>query len=156
MNIKKIKLYTIFVTITLIACQNNDVHFQYQQIPPIGWDKDSTITLQTIAPIDTTPNYNIYIHIRHQSQYPYQNLWLFAKQIQHKYTQYDTIHTYLADEYGKWLGTGTGSLREKTILYKKNIKLTDSIYTLKIKQGMRENKLKGIQEIGLRIEKTKQ
>lgn len=155
MKAHKKKLYTLLLTTLLItACQDHDIYFQYQQIPTTGWEADSIITFQA-QHTDTQTHYNIYLHIRYQNQYPYQNLWLFAHHTPQQDTiQQDTIQTYLTDQYGKPLGTGSGSLREIIIPYQKNITITNPNYQINIKQGMRDKNLKGIQEIGIRIEKT--
>ncbi|MBP1637864.1 MAG: gliding motility-associated lipoprotein GldH [Bacteroidetes bacterium] len=139
----------------LTACNQNEVYFSYQTLPHSGWNKDSLLTFDVNIKDNSIP-YNMYVNIRHQGSYPYQNLWLF---LQNKDTkgviQKDTIECFLADEFGKWLGSGAGALKEMPILYKQQIHFPDSgTYQLKIGQGMRDSILNGINDIGLRVEKA--
>ena len=69
--------------------------------------------------------------------------------------QKDTIECFLADEFGKWLGTGAGALKEMPVLYRQQVIFPDSgIYQMKIGQGMRDSILVGINDIGIRVEKA--
>ena len=82
-------------------------------------------------------------------------MWLFL----HKYTPdklqtTDSIECYLADNRGKWLGSGVGSVYEMPVLYQQNIRFrTAGTYRYSIVQGMRDDILLGINDIGVRVEK---
>jgi gliding motility-associated lipoprotein GldH len=68
----------------------------------------------------------------------------------------DTIEFFLADPTGKWLGSGLGSVNSMLLPYRTNIKFPQrGIYTFEFKQGMRQEELKGIMDVGLRIDKRK-
>lgn len=155
MNFKK--NLTLFLFVLLItSCGQNEIFFKYQKVPHQGWNKDSLFKYD-IHVIDTTKKYDFLIHIRHHGNYPYQNIWLFLQQINPDSStiQSDTIEAYLADQYGKWLGSGAGSLKEMTILYKKQIQFPDTgMYHFKIGQGMRDSLLIGVNDVGVRVEKV--
>ncbi|ADQ80539.1 gliding motility-associated lipoprotein GldH [Paludibacter propionicigenes WB4] len=147
-------LLAIFVSLTFAACKNNDVFFQYKAVNAKGWNKDSLYTFD-IQITDTTSTYNVYVNVRNRGEYPYQNLWLFLdKTSPDKVEMKDSIECYLADQRGKWLGSGIGSVMEMPILYQENVRFTKSgIYRYKIVHGMRDTTLTGINDIGMRIEK---
>lgn len=147
-------LLAIFVSLTFAACKNNDVFFQYKAVNAKGWNKDSLYTFD-IQISDTTSTYNVYVNVRNRGEYPYQNLWLFLdKTSPDKVEMKDSIECYLADQRGKWLGSGIGSVMEMPILYQENVRFTKSgIYRYKIVHGMRDTTLTGINDIGMRIEK---
>lgn len=148
-------LRAIFVLLITVACTPNDVYMQYQTIPVEGWNKDSLYTFD--VPIsDSTALYNIYINVRNRGDYPYQNLWLFLSNMSpDSVIVNDSIECYLADQRGKWLGSGAGSLMEMPVLYKQNVRFkTSGTYRYQIVQGMRDDVLKGINDIGIRIEKV--
>ena len=154
----KLKLSIILFVIASIitSCHQNEVFFKYDTISNRGWDKDS-VQYFDIQVTDKNTPYNFYIHLRNKSNYPYQNIWLFLEQIRpDKTIKKDTVEAYLADQYGKWLGTGVGSLKEMQIFYQKGIHFPDTgTYRIGIKHGMRDSLLQGINDVGVRIEKTK-
>jgi len=147
-------LLAIFVSLTFAACKNNDVFFQYKAVNAKGWNKDSLYTFD-IQITDTTSTYNVYVNVRNRGEYPYQNLWLFLdKTSPDKVEMKDSIECYLADQRGKWLGSGIGSVMEMPILYQENVRFNKSgMYRYKIVHGMRDTTLTGINDIGMRIEK---
>src|ERR1035437_6542379 len=146
-------LIAILISLVSVACTNNDVFFQYKAVTPKGWNKDSLYTFD-IKIADTVSAYNIYVNVRNRGEYPYQNLWLFMRKISpDKIQTKDSIECYLADQRGKWLGTGIGSIMEMPILYKQSVKFTQAgTYDYKIVQGMRDSLLLGINDIGMRVE----
>lgn len=104
----------------------------------------------TAAITDTINPYNVIISVRHTQQYPYQNMWLFVERA----GEMDTIEFYLADQRGRWLGNGFGNSREMPVLYQRAVVFpVRGEYTYRIWQGMREDDLRGVQDIGLIIER---
>ena len=105
---------------------------------------------------DTVALYNVYVNIRNRGEYPYQNLWLFLTKITpDSIESKDSIECYLADQRGKWLGKGLGSILEMPVLYQQKVRFKSSgIYHYKIVHGMRDSLLSGINDIGIRVEKV--
>jgi len=148
-------LLATFITLLIVGCTSNDVFFQYKAVNSQGWSKDSLYAFY--IPIkDTSATYNIYVNVRNRGEYPYQNLWLFlSKSTPDKVQSKDSIECYLADNRGKWLGTGLGSVLEMPILYQQNVRFSKAgTYRYKIVHGMRDSILTGINDIGMRIEKV--
>ena len=145
MTVKNLVLIALS-SVLLSACSTKTVYSSYQSVPITGWNMDSVLTFS--VPV-TTPQQpvDVLLHIRHTEAYMYQNLWLF---IGEKGLTQDTIELYLANDRGQWLGNGN-SLLDMPVLYKENILLTDSIYTLTVQQGMRAESLKGVSDIGVEI-----
>jgi gliding motility-associated lipoprotein GldH len=135
------------------SCTGADVFFEYKTIDTQGWNKDSVCTFN-VNITDTQARYNVYINIRSQGNYPYQNLWLYL----HKNNPYnkqikDTVECYLADNRGKWLGKSVGSIIEMPVLYEQNVKFpVPGLYQYNIRHGMRNDLLIGVNDIGLRVE----
>ena len=154
---KVIKLLSVLLIIGLMTgCNRNEIFFGYQTVPPGGWNKDSLLTYN-IDVNNSLSKFNIYVHVRHYGNYPYQNLWLFLdyKRTKDSIPQQDTIECYLADEYGKWLGNGVGAITEMPVLFKKQIQWPDSgTYQIRIRHGMRDSVLTGINKVGIRVEKA--
>ena len=157
-NLKRTKIINFFFllgfSLSLVSCNQNEIFYHYNSLPAKGWAKDSLLSFDFTVK-DIAPKYNILIQVRHYGTYPYQNLWLFLenKNPKDSIAVKDTIEFYLADEYGKWLGTGVGALKEMPVLYKQQIHFTDTgSYQIKIGQGMRDSLLRGVERIGLRVE----
>jgi gliding motility-associated lipoprotein GldH len=152
---KRIKNLLIAALLLLIAaCSNNSVYSNYQSIAETGWNKDSVARF-TIDIAETETPCNVLVNIRHNSTYPYQNFWMFiATTSPDGKTKQDTIECYLADNRGKWLGSGLSSVYNMPVLFKPNTVLKPGKYTFAIRQGMRDDVLPGITDIGIEIEKT--
>lgn len=148
-------LSAVAILLLLAGCTGRDVYFQYNPVSANGWSKD-TMYVFRVPITDTASTYNIYVNIRNRGEYPYQNLWLFMKRISPDTIQTkDSIECYLADQRGKWLGSGIGSIMEMPVLYQENVRFHKAgIYKYGIVQGMRDSLLTGINDIGMRVEKV--
>jgi gliding motility-associated lipoprotein GldH len=105
---------------------------------------------------DNTLNYDISLLIRNNGSYPYQNLWLFCSEDQPiGPARCDTFECLLADEYGKWLGRGVSVYHSRIPLYTRCHFQHKGQYTFSFRHGMRDSTLRGIEQIGMRIEAVK-
>lgn len=87
--------------------------------------------------------------------YPYQNLWLFCnEELPFGPLIRDTIECTLADEYGKWFGHGISLFQSSFPIRKQYLFPHTGQYTFSFRQGMRDDALTGIQEIGFRVVKS--
>ncbi len=105
---------------------------------------------------DTVSMHNIYLQVRHTVEYPMSNLYIFVH-VKGPTGQLmkDTVNLVLAKQDGKWIGRGTGNLRELQLLYRKNTKFGQSgTYTFSLEQGMRNPELP-VTDLGIRIERIK-
>ncbi|MBP6610838.1 MAG: gliding motility lipoprotein GldH [Paludibacter sp.] len=151
--LKKNRIIVIAVLLSLVACTQNEVYFNYQSVQIDGWNKDSVCVFD-VKIDDASKAYNIYVNTRNRGEYPYQNLWLFVNRMASDSVQVnDTINFYLADEFGKWLGDGVGSVYNMPVLYQQSIRFPAAgTYKYKIQHGMRDSLLQGINDIGLKVE----
>ena len=145
----------ILLIIGIQSCDRKRVFEAYRTLDKKGWNKDSLVVFN-VKLTDTTRNHNLYVNIRNKGTYPYSNLWLFLSigSPDGKILT-DTVEFSLAEASGRWKGSGIGDLHDNHILYKSSVYFPHKgDYTFQIKQGMRDNVLQGIRDIGLRIEKT--
>ena len=104
---------------------------------------------------DTFFRYNFFVNIRNSTDYGFANLFIFLNTIypDHKMSR-DTLECMLADREGKWYGRGMGDIKTCRIMIKKGLRFPQKgLYAFEFEQGMRVENLKGIHDIGLRIEK---
>lgn len=140
----------VFLSVVLFSsCNSHVVYSDYRPIPLRGWEADSVLTFE-INIQDTLSEHDILLHVRHTDAYPYQNMWLFLDTP----TGSDTIEFYLADQRGRWLGNGFGNIKEMPVLYGQSVVFPHSgVYRYTIRQGMREETLPGVHDIGLTVER---
>ena len=155
-NLRQIKsdvFVLIVVALAIISCSRQPVYNEFSQLDPDGWSSDSSSIFQ-INMEDTSGVYDLTLHIRHTSAYPYQNLWLFVEQLSpDSQLVRDTISCVLADHAGKWLGTGSGSVYLFSVPLKKQYNFgKQGVYQYTVVHGMRDEILSGIQAVGLKLE----
>jgi len=105
---------------------------------------------------DTTLTYNLFVNVRNTSEYAYRNLYLFIEMSSpsNKYFV-DTVEISLADSKGKWTGSGIGNIWQNQFPLLMQVKLLElGIYQVNVTQGMRNDTLEAISDIGLRVEKV--
>jgi gliding motility-associated lipoprotein GldH len=160
--VKSLLILTIFLA--LVSCGTNVEYSQYQRIDStIGWEKNNLLKFDYVAK-DTNQLYDVYINVRNAESYPFRNLFMFL------HTTYpngikitDTVECILADDKGKWMGSGMGDLFDNSILFKKNARFHQlGKYTFSFEQAMRFgdkntiDPLPLISDVGITIEKAKQ
>tara|TARA_B100000678_G_scaffold290808_1_gene304862 strand:- start:16 stop:531 length:516 start_codon:yes stop_codon:yes gene_type:complete len=151
----KIFIYTL-ILLGLYSCGEKPYYEAYVEIPEKGWRADSIITFNVDVK-DTSSEFLIRLNLRNNSNYPYQNIFLFREIRSSRGLEFrDTVEYPIADAYGKWLGDGLGELKThkwpfsmKALHFKKSGK-----YTFRIQQAMREQVLPGVEDVGLTIFKA--
>ena len=154
----KARLFIVPVLLCLLffsSCDNNRIFEENKKIPAEGWSSSNVLKFDVdITNIEVPTNF--YINVRNADGYPYNNLFLFIKTIfPNGKMSNDTLECILADENGKWLGSGMGDIYDNQIPFKKNVRFPDpGKYKFEIQHGMRSDVIPLIMDVGLRIEKT--
>jgi len=145
-----------FFLLSLLSCDDHRFFEESVKIDGSQWHSDNIITFSTVIS-DTISAYNFSFDVRNDITYSYSNLYLFMKTIfpNGRITR-DTIECMLAAYDGKWIGSGTGNLRFNRFLYQTGIRFRiPGTYQFEVEQAMRVEVLKGISDIGIRIDKLK-
>lgn len=155
MKSKRICLFAVTVLLTIVSCDPDRVYEEFSEIPLHVWNVDHKPVFRAFL-TDTVAPHNIYINIRNGSGYSYRNLYIFLTTTSPTGQWIrDTVDCILADDRGKWYGSGWGDIHELRVLYKQNIRFPVSgYYSFEFEQAMRTEHLKDIYDIGLRIEKV--
>ncbi|MBI5540431.1 MAG: gliding motility lipoprotein GldH [Bacteroidia bacterium] len=140
----------------VISCDSKRYFEENKEIPGTVWNRNNIISF-TVPVTDTHSINNVYVNIRHNGLYEKSNMYLFINIIAPNGNKLrDTVNCLLADDKGKWLGSGLGDIYSNQLLYKKDITFpTSGNYTFEIEQAMRMDNLKNVEDIGIRIEKVK-
>ena len=153
--LKRVVLFCLAVFL-LSSCNNNIVYSKYQKFTENEWFlKDKAVF--DIEITDTITLNNISLMVRHADAYPYSNLFVFVT------TTYpdgkiltDTMEVILANEKGKWQGSGAGDIFDFKVPIKKNVRFPlAGKYQFSFEQGMRVDPLPLIMDFGFEIEKSK-
>lgn len=136
------------------ACNSQTVYQDNEAIPASGWDINNRIDFG-VTMDDTTQLHELYLLVRNTTDYPYRNLYLFLDiEFPNQQTLRDTIECILAHKDGQWTGKGFGKIRANEFLFRDDVWFPVSgNYTFRLQQGMREESLKGISDIGIRIDR---
>ncbi|WP_214073554.1 gliding motility lipoprotein GldH [Mucilaginibacter sp. dw_454] len=100
--------------------------------------------------------YNLYLNLRVTADYRYSNIFVLVHQTNpdHKSTS-TRLEFKLANPDGEWLGDGSGNLYSYQIEFAQNYKFpVKGAYTFELEQNMRDNPLKEVSDVGLRVEKA--
>lgn len=152
-------LLLIACSLGLASCETIDLYERVQPIPKHQWH--SSFKPQFTFNIkDTAASYQVYLVLRHNNKYKYNNIWvnLYAK------GPVDTVQKFslelpLAGKDG-WLGSGMDDIFEHRIPFALDperfrfARAGEYIFTLE--QIMRDDPLSEIMNAGIRIEKKLQ
>lgn len=136
------------------SCDSKRIFEKNSEISGNTWNAAQKIKFE-VNITDTISGNNVLINLRHAGYYPFSNLFLFINTTfpNGKVTR-DTVECILSDDKGKWFGEGLGDMWDARILFKRNVRFSQSgTYVFEYEQAMRVENLAGIMDVGLRIEK---
>jgi gliding motility-associated lipoprotein GldH len=138
------------------GCDRNRVFENNIDIPDYSWDVKNKLSFEVNID-DTVSLHNLYVNVRHASQYPYANLYVFITiKFPNGKLAKDTLECVFSDQNGKWKGEGMVDIWDNQILWKPNVKFPiKGKYTFEYEQAMRTEQVPFIMDVGLRVEKVK-
>jgi gliding motility-associated lipoprotein GldH len=146
----------ILLIVIFEGCSRSLVFEDHHSITNASWKTEDTLKFR-VNINDTVTPFTFYFNIRNTAKYGFSNLFLFVT------TQYpngnfsrDTVECWLAAPDGRWLGKGIGRLKDSEFVFRNNVRMPrNGTYIFCVNQAMRHSPLKGIADVGLRIEKPK-
>ena len=106
---------------------------------------------------DTADRYDVFIVLRHTDAYNYNNIWLrgTARQPGDSVAHSQRFDLSLADNQKGWTGTGMDDIYEHRIEIQHSTKFDrPGAYSFTLEQIMRDDPLKHVLNVGVRIEKV--
>jgi len=152
-------LLSAVLTLQWMACTRPDGMYE-KDIPLPGQQWAGSfrpIFSFDISEKDTSYRYNVYIVIRHTDAYNYNNIWIRGsiKQPGDSLIRNDRYDLLLATNEKGWLGTGMEDIYEQRVLIQQSTKFSrPGEYALTLEQVMREDPLKHVLNIGVRVERV--
>lgn len=150
---------TLFVTILWFcsSCVKDDavVDTNYT-IPGSNWSYINKVKIPVHID-EENAKYSIFVNLRHTSDYKYANIFLLVHRLGPDGKRVTERQEFkLANPDGEWLGSGSGNLFSYQLPFKENFKFPKKgKYIFEIEQNMRDNPLKEVIDVGLRVEKDK-
>jgi len=134
------------------ACDSTTLSDEFRHISSDGWTWEEPVVFE-VELMDTTSEYNILLQLRHTTDYPMSNLYMFVDVAGPSgQTLRDTVQFFLARPDGEWIGKGTGKSRELRFLYRERTRFPETgNYRFRIEQAMRVQSVP-VTEVGLRID----
>ena len=155
LKIQKCFLFLFLITL-LFSCKDKSIYDGSKPITDNSWHysdkKDNYVAIgnNSIA-------YNLYLNVRITTDYKYSNLFVLL----HIYppgggkVSTQRLEFKLANPEGKWLGSGSGTIYTYQIPFARDVKFDKAgVYNFQLEQNMRDEPLRDIVDIGIRIEKA--
>ncbi len=143
----------ILVCTIVASCADNAVIDTNFEIFNHNW----TYIKKVKVPVKITnvsKKYNVYFNLRHTADYRYSNIFILIRQTTpDRKTRTDRKEFKLAYPDGEWLGSGSGNIYSYQLPFIRNYTFQKpGIYTFEFEQNMRDNPLREITDVGLRVE----
>jgi gliding motility-associated lipoprotein GldH len=140
----------------LVGCIDRPMFTDMKNLPDRVWQVNDPAVFE-VEVTDTVSFFDFYLNIRIGEEYGFANMYLFID------TRFpdgrgvrDTVECILADRSGRWLGDGSGSVRDNRILFKPRVRFPQTgTYTFELEQGMRTIVLDEVHDIGIGIHPSK-
>jgi gliding motility-associated lipoprotein GldH len=127
-------------------------------IPRQQWESNFKPRIEfTVKEEDTSYLYNIYFVFRHTDAYNYNNIWIKGTVLQpgDSATRSERYDLSLATNEKGWEGTGMDDIYEHRLLIQSQTKFSrPGAYSFTVEQIMREDPLKHVLNVGIRVEKV--
>ena len=160
MRLKNSILFIVMLLI-FVSCDKRSVFDDYKSVGN-AWHKDSIVTFE-LPQLDSKKLYNLFINVRDNDDYPFNNLFLIVSLEQpNKQVKVDTLEYQMTNPDGTLLGDGFSDIKESKLFYKDKENFTQKgVYKIHIKHATRQTgkiegvtSLPGISDVGFRIEST--
>lgn len=134
------RILLFFLVVGFVSCQNENKKEVYHSFNNNTWNTDSIVFFE-FDNIDTTSSHDLYLMVRHTTNFKFQNLFLFTN----FENPQDTLELFLSEKSGRWLGKGFGEIKELKVRIKENVNFKenqDQIFS--VEQAMRYEDLEKI------------
>jgi gliding motility-associated lipoprotein GldH len=142
-------------SLIFLSCESDHVFQKVESIEGDTWSAQDTVTLE-FEVADTSAPHNFYLKVRNNTDYPYRNLYFFLDmEFPNGKHWLDTVECRLADRKGNWTGSGIGDIKDHEYLFihRKRFPIPGK-HKFHIVHAMRKEELRGIEDVGLGIERV--
>lgn len=147
----------VIVSLFIGSCNQIEIFEKNTAIPDYTWEA-GFVAKGSFEISDTSTAYRIYLVLRHTDAYKYNNIWLeVGLQPPGDSLYRQKLNLILGDDANGWSGSGMNDIWETRELLNGGAQrfVKPGTYRYSIAQVMRDNPLRNIMSVGLRIEKEK-
>lgn len=146
--------FLLLSSLSMTACDKALLFEENLKIADAEWHREEKARFLFNVE-DTTSTYDFFLNVRHGGAYPYKNLYLFTEtRSPNGLLAIDTAQMIFADQAGRWMGKGIGGIYDYQFKFKGGVEFPESgEYVVEIEQGMRDEVVPQLTDIGIRIEK---
>jgi len=155
----RLSLLTLFSIVSWLSCTPPTGVFEKDiALPRQEWASGFRPTFTfNISDQDTAWRYNVYIVFRHTDAYNYNNIWIrgTVRMPGDSIARSDRYDLPLANNEKGWLGSGMDDIYEQRVWVHQSTKFNHpGTYSFTLEQIMREDPLKHVLNVGVRIERV--
>ncbi|MHA4893715.1 gliding motility lipoprotein GldH [Pedobacter sp. PWIIR3] len=134
------------------GCDTNNIVDSNVAMPSRNWSYANKVSA-VVEVKDPAKVYDIYLKLRHTSDYRYANLFVLLNINGAGEKKLTKRYEYrLAHQDGQWIGAGSGNLFTYTLPLLTNYKFPKAgTYQFEVEQNMRDNPLREISDAGIKI-----
>ncbi len=143
----------LLLLVTVEGCTDVAVIDTNQEIGSRNWSYSQKVRIP-VEIKDPDRLYNVYMNLRHTADYKYSNIFVLIHQAGPGMKPLTERREFkLAYPDGEWLGSGSGNFYSYQLEFRKNYKFpAKGTYTFEFEQNMRDNPLREVSDVGLRVE----
>lgn len=140
----------------MTSCSDENIFYEKSEaLTGQEWNAADSISFEFDIE-DTVQKYDFFMNMRITTSYEWANCYVFMVLEGPQLLAYDTVPIPLADLTGKWNGKLSGSMVENNVLFMKSVRFPESgKHKITFVQGMRDETLGEISDVGLTIVKSK-
>jgi gliding motility-associated lipoprotein GldH len=148
--------FYLLILVLISSCDPYMVYDKYFPTAEGKW-KWSDIKKFEVFMNDSINPYSILINIRHTTDYPKSNLFVFVTATAPDgHSRRDTVEILITDDHGRWKGNGFSDVKLVSREYRNAVRFpAKGTYIFEIEQGMRIPEIP-VTDVGLRIEEYQQ
>lgn len=146
------------IAVSISSCSDGDeVYFHYHELKDAKWNQKDTLEFYIDSTLfELNVPYLLSIEVTNNVNYSYKNIWFFIQDnlnadsvLVNREMEFE-----LADEFGKWKGTGFGTLFQLSLPVNDVVVFKERRnYIFLLEHGMRDKSLEGIEKVGLCLTK---
>jgi len=146
-------LCLLLISTIFIACEDHAIVDVNKDISSRNWSYIKKVSVP-VKINDINKTYNLYMNLRHTADYKYSNIFVLVREIAPGGRQSVKRQEFqLAYPDGEWLGSGSGNLYSYQLPFREKYKFpVPGTYVFEFEQNMRDNPLREINNVGLRVE----
>lgn len=158
MKLNKIIIIAVvtLLPILMASCDGSVFYNENRNVDEHGWNPADSVSFD-VEVTDTNRIFDFLVEIRNTTEYAYSNTFLFINTtFPDGSMARDTMEYPLADPSGAWYGKRSGRYVDTRYYFRRNARFPmTGTYHFAITNGMRDEAVSGLKDIGFRIEYSK-